>query len=51
MIENAIRNMSLSGMVKRYEGDVIRYGITPKCTIPRGLTVAEVMEIMESAEE
>lgn len=49
LIENAIRAMLVSGMVKRYEGDHPTYGVTKDCTIPRGVSVAEVFKAMGEA--
>jgi hypothetical protein len=46
LIDNAIRAMLASGMVMRYEGDHPTYGVTWDCTIPRGVSVKQLLQVM-----
>jgi hypothetical protein len=46
LVENAVRAMLASGMVIRYEGTQPTYGVTKECTIPRGVSVKEVFQVM-----
>jgi hypothetical protein len=46
LIQNAVMSMATSGMLIRYEGERIQYGVTEDCTIPRGMTLREVLKVM-----
>jgi hypothetical protein len=47
LIQNAVRSMEAAGMVRRYEdGRKVFYGVTSDCTIPRGLTLADVGPVL-----
>jgi DNA-binding HxlR family transcriptional regulator len=46
-LENAVRSMVTAGMARRYDGETISYGITSDCTIPRGMTIEQVMRAVQ----
>jgi hypothetical protein len=46
LIDNAVRSMVSSGMLVRHEGDSPRYGVTKDCSVPRGLTLGELMKVL-----
>lgn len=42
-VKSALREMANSGALTEYEDSPLRYGVTPDCTVPRGLTLVEVL--------
>jgi hypothetical protein len=45
-VERAIYAMSHGGMLTKFEGNPVRYGVTPDCITPRMTSVSELMKAM-----
>ena len=45
-VERALYAMSVGGLLSKFEGDKVQYGITQDCLTPRMTTVGEMLQAM-----
>lgn len=48
-VDRALYAMSHGGMLTKYEGSPVKYGVTPDCITPRQTSVSEIMKAMGAA--